>query len=125
MNPVSYHTKVPIIILDDSSFAEYREDTDDANVIAVNIIWNSVHSERTNRQYIPFLNTDKEIILKINGKDIPVSGFAESLPVLREELTQYSLTLVISESYYTSLGFNLTADETIYTVKLTDKPFRK
>ena len=117
----AYNTKVPIFILDDKSFAEYRGDANDANVVAVNIIWDSVNSERTDRQYVPFLNEGKEIDLNVNGKDIPVSAFNDSLPVLREELTQYALTLVMSESYYATLGFDLKPDETIYTIKMTDE----
>ena len=117
----SYNTKVPIFILDDASFAAYRGDGSDANVVAVNIIWDSVNSERTDRQYVPFLNSSKEITLNVNGTDIPVTAFADSLPILREELTQYALTLVMSESYYATLGFNLTAEEIIYTVKMTDE----
>ena len=117
----SYNTKVPIFILDDASFAAYRGDSSDANVVAVNIIWDSVNSERTDRQYVPFLDSSKEITLNVNGADIPVTAFADSLPILREELTQYALTLVMSESYYATLGFNLTAEETIYTVKMTDE----
>lgn len=117
----SYQTKVPMFILDDRSFAEYRDEASDVNVVAVNIIWDSVNSERTDRQYVPFLNSSQEITLNVNGTDIAVSGFAEALPVLREELTQYSLTLVTSESYYPSLGFDLPVYETIYTVKMTDE----
>lgn len=117
----SYNTKVPIFILDDASFAAYRGDGSDANVVAVNIIWDSVNSERTDRQYVPLLNSSKEITLNVNGSVIPVTAFADSLPILREELTQYALTLVMSESYYATLGFNLTAEETIYTVKMTDE----
>lgn len=116
-----YNIKVPIFILDDKSFAEYRGDAGDANVVAVNIIWDSVNSERTDRQYIPFLNEDNEIVLNVNGKDISVSEFADALPVLREELTQYALTLVTSESYYAALGFDLEAEKTIYTIKMKDK----
>lgn len=116
-----YNIKVPIFILDDKSFTEYRGDASNADVIAVNIIWDSVNSERTDRQYVPFLNESKEIVLNVNGKDIPVSEFADALPVLREELTQYALTLVMSESYYATLGFDLKAEETIYTVKMTDE----
>lgn len=112
---------MPIFILDDKSFAEYRGDANDANVVAVNIFWDSVNSERTDRQYVPFLNEGKEIVLNVNGKDIPVSAFADALPVLREELTQYALTLVMSESNYATLGFDLKAEETIYTIKMTDE----
>ena len=115
----AYNINAPIFILDDKSFTEYRGDANDVNVVAVNIIWDSVNSERTDRQYVPFLNEGKELVLNVNGKDIPVSAFAESLPVLREELTQYALTLVMSESYYATLGFDLKAEETIYTIKMT------
>lgn len=117
----AYNTKVPIIIMDDASFAAYRGEGSDANVVAVNIIWDSVNSERTNRQYVPFLNSSKEITLNVNGTDIPVTAFADAMPILREEMTQYALTLVMSESYYATLGFNLTAEETVYTVKMTDE----
>lgn len=116
----AYQTKIPIIVLDDSSFMEYCGRTE-ANVVAVNIIWDSVNSERTDREYVPFLNSEQEIVLSINGTEIPVSSFAKSLPVLREELDQYSLTLVMPESYYASLGFDLPIEETIYTVKMTDE----
>lgn len=115
-----YNTKVTIFILDDKSFAEYRGDAND-NVVAVNIIWDSVNSERTDRRYVPFLNAGKKIVLNVNGKDISVSAFADDLPVLREELTQYALTLVMSESYYENLGFDLKAEKTIYTLKMTDE----
>ncbi len=117
----SYVTKVPIYILDDVSFTEYAAESPEASVIAVNIIWDSVNSERTDRQYVPFLKSGSDIALDINGAVIPVSGFAQALPVLREELDQYSLTLVMSESYYISLGFDLPAEDPTYTVKLSDE----
>ena len=116
----AYNVKAPIYILDDNSFERYRGEKTNANVIAVNIIWDSIHSERTNRQYVPFLNADKEILLDVDGTTIPVTGFAKELPVLRESLEQYALSLVMSESYYASLGFNLDADEFFYTIKVED-----
>ena len=48
-NNGAYSIKAPIYILDDNSFERYRGKKIDANVIAVNIIWDSIHSERTNR----------------------------------------------------------------------------
>lgn len=117
----AYHTKVPIFILDDYSFEKYRGDASEAGVVAVNIIWDSVNSERTDRQYVPFLNENEEIVLNINEQDIPVFAFADALPILREELTQYALTLVLSESYYGALDLDLIAEETIYTVKMTEE----
>ena len=117
----AYNVKTPIYILDDNSFERYCGEKTDANVIAVNIIWDSIHSERTNRQYVPFLNTDKEILLNLEGTIIPVTDFAKELPVLRESLEQYALSLVMSESYYNSLGFNVDTDETFYTIKVEDE----
>lgn len=117
----AYNVKTPIYILDDNSFERYRGEQTDANVIAVNIIWDSIHSERTDRQYVTFLNADKEILLNIDGTTIPVTGFANELPVLRESLEQYSLSLVMSESYYDSLGFNLDANGSFYTIKVEDE----
>lgn len=116
----AYNVNAPIYILDDNSFERYRGEKTDAYVIAVNMIWDSIHSERTNRQYVPFLNDDKEILLDLERITIPVTGFANELPVLRESLEQYALSLVMSESYYDSLGFNLEADEYFYTIKVED-----
>ena len=116
-----YNVNAPIYILDDNSFERYCGEKTDANVIAVNIIWDSIHSERTNRQYVPFLNTDKEILLNLEGTIIPVTDFAKELPVLRESLEQYALSLVMSESYYNSLGFNVDTDEAFYTIKVEDE----
>ena len=117
----TFNVNVPIYILDDSSFEKYRGVATDADVIVVNTIWDSVHSERSNRKYVPFLDIRKKIVLDINGTNIPVSDFTSNLPILREELSQYSLTLVMSESYYDSLNLNMVADETIYTIKMTDE----
>ena len=119
-NNGAYSIKAPVYILDDNSFERYRGEKTDANVIAVNIIWDSIHSERTNRQYVPFLNDDKEILLDLEGIAIPVTGFANELPVLRESLEQYALSLVMSESYFDFLGFNLETDEYFYTIKVED-----
>lgn len=116
----TYNVNTPIYILDDNSFERYRGEKTDANVIAVNIIWDSIHSERTNRQYVPFLNDDKEILLDLEGITIPVTGFANELPVLRESLEQYTLSLVMSESYFDFLGFDLEADKYFYTIKVED-----
>ena len=119
-NNGAYSVNAPIYILDDNSFERYRGEKTDSNVIAVNIIWDSIHSERTNRQYVPFLNDGKEILLNIDGTTIPVTGFANELPVLRESLEQYALSLVMSESYFDFLGFNLEADKYFYTIKVED-----
>ncbi len=117
----AYNTKVPIYILDNNSFEEYRGETMDANVIAVNIIWDSINSERTDRQYVPFLNSNEEITLNVEGIEIYIEGFTQKLPVLREALEQYSLSLVMSESYYDSLGFDQDADNSFYTIKVEDE----
>ena len=120
-NNGAYNVKAPIYILDDNSFERYCGEKTDANVIAVNIIWDSIHSERTNRQYVQFLNADKEILLNLEGIIIPVTAFENELPILRESLEQYALSLVMSESYYDSLGFNLEVDEYFYTIKVEDE----
>lgn len=116
----TYNIEVPIFVLDDNSFEEYCKNGVKTNVIAVNIIWDSINSKRTNRQYIPLLDKTKEIPLSINDKKIHISSFSQNLPILREELKQYSLTLVMPETYYTSIGFNLVSDKTTYTIKLKD-----
>jgi len=40
---------------------------------------------------VPSLNSSKEITLNVNGADVPVAAFADAMPILREEMTQYFL----------------------------------
>lgn len=115
----TYRTQTPIYILDDASFEAYRGSNSDAQIVAVNIIWDSIHSERTAREYVPFLNSSKDISLELSGTKISISEFAQELPVLREELYQYSLTLVMSESYYKTAALGMPAEEIIFTIRIT------
>lgn len=121
----AYTVDVPIFVLDDSSFGEYRGEHSEEQIVAVNIIWDSVNSVRQDRKYIPFLDTSKEILLEIAGGNgtvsVNVSAFSDGLPRLREELEQYSLTLVVSESYYETIQEVFPAEETYYTVRMTDE----
>lgn len=116
----AYRVEVPVYVLDDVSFAAYSGDGTGMEIVAVNILWDSVHSEFTGRKYVPFLDETKEITLKLNGTPVEITGFTKELPMLREELRQYALTLVMSESRYQTLPLELPLGETMFTIRLTD-----
>lgn len=111
-----YCVQVPIYVLDDTGFANYCGT--DAQAAAVNVIWDSVHSERTGRQYVPFLKGG-EVTLTVDGQPVFVSEFTPELPKLREEFRQYALSLVMSERGYQASGLNLPLGNPIFTVRVT------
>jgi len=117
----AYKISVPIYILDDHSFTEYSGDASENAVVAVNIIWDSVNSERTARSYIPFLNEGTAISLTVSDTPIEVTCFTGELPSLREELKHYALSLVVSESTYASLLPDTTVEGLTFTAKAADE----
>ena len=116
----AYQVAVPIYILDDDSFYQYAGKTSHGQIIAVNMIWDSIHSKYTERRYIPFIDEGKNITLILDNEPITVSGFSYELPALREELEQYALTLVMGESTYASFWESASGALT-YTIKVADE----
>lgn len=112
-----YCLQVPLYILDDNSFSDYRGRDSDAQVVAINKIWDSLHSERTDRKYIPLLKSDT-VSIAVSGCPITLSAYATELPVLREEFKQGALSLVTSESAYQQSGLDLPVGNTCFTIRV-------
>lgn len=122
----TYQMNVWLYILDDASYETYcGAESTDKGAIVVNKIWDSVHSDWSNRVYLPLLKEQMgEITLtssedKINqanaekavdGKEsksdentINIFGYATEMPAIREEFKQSGITLILSETYYKHL----------------------
>ena len=91
----SYTVKAPVVIMDDSSFAQYCErigiaQTQSGSVI-LNRIWDSNNSNFRYKEFVPFLSGSQSSIVLQNTKDpaatvtVPVLGYTGEPPVLRED----------------------------------------
>ena len=104
----TYTIKAPIIIMDDEGFAKYCEQLgvipSEGGSIILNRIWDSIGSNFRYKEYVPFLSVNRESIVLQNEKEaaytvtVPVLGFAQEPPVLREEYENYALTQFLSVS---------------------------
>lgn len=104
----SIRVTVSIIVMDDESFAQYLKDSvpdaDGTGVVIWNRVWNSVTSNFRQKEYIPFLKEEKEMVV-LQGDNtgeitFAVAGFADKLPVLREEYNNGSLVLFVPFSLW-------------------------
>lgn len=106
----NYRIKVPVIVLDDQSFEQYSKEAgidvsgDTSGVILYNQIWDCIHSNFRNREYIPFLEkeTQKKLFLYNEDKtetgfNTPILGYTNTLPSLREEYEDFALVQFMSE----------------------------
>lgn len=96
-----WEVKAPVVILDDSSFQAYCEQIGipaslDGTII-LNRIWDSLNSVFRYRDYIPFIKENQTAISLHNAQekdgvaDIPVLGYTQEVPVLKEEYEDYAL----------------------------------
>jgi putative ABC transport system permease protein len=101
----SYTIKAPVVIMDDNSFAQYCEQIGitqaQSGSVILNRIWDSKNSNFRYKEFVPFLSGSQSSIVLQNTKDpaatvtVPVLGYTEEPPVLREEYDNYSLVQFI------------------------------
>ena len=104
----TYTIQVPIVIMDDSSFAAYCEQIgvspSGTGSVILNRIWDSVNSNFRYKEYVPFLTEEQDTIILQNRDDastavtVPVLGYTQEPPVLREEYGNYVLVQFLSVS---------------------------
>lgn len=95
----SFLVNSPIVVLNDSAFLTYCEQIGIApkldGGVVLNQIWDSLNSNFRYPAYVPFIDTgsNKIHLQSKEGKllEIPVIGYAEESPVLKEEYDNYSL----------------------------------
>lgn len=110
----SYLVKGPIVIMDDAGFKEYCEQigiTPEINGgIVLNRIWNSINSNFRYKEYVPFIKGEQNTITLQNARqgenpvEIPVLGFTQEPPVLREEYANYALVQFIPLSVWKEIA---------------------
>ena len=98
----------PVVIMDDSSFAAYCGQIgispSGTGSVILNRIWDSVNSNFRYKEYVPFLTEEQDTILLQNRDDasasvtLPVLGYTQEPPVLREEYDNYALVQFLSVS---------------------------
>ena len=102
-----YTIQAPIVIMDDSSFARYCAQIGvspaENGSVVLNRIWDSVNSNFRYKEYVPFLSGNLGTITLQNPADaangeLPVLGFTQEPPVLREEYDNYALVQFVSLS---------------------------
>lgn len=103
-----YSIQSPIVIMDDSSFSEYCEQigisSSGTGSVILNRIWDSANSNFRYKEYVPFLTEAQNTITLQNQDDetatvtIPVLGYTQEPPVLREEYDNYALVQFLSVS---------------------------
>lgn len=108
-----YLVKAPVILLDNESFYNYCEQIGVSGsldgAIVLNRIWDSVNSNFRYKKYVPFVKEDRATALlsfdSSIGRDgaaveIPVLGYTQREPVLREEYDDYALVYFIPLSVW-------------------------
>ena len=108
-----YTVQAPIVILDDRSFALYCEQIGVSSAengsVVLNRIWDSQNSNFRYREYVPFLSENQDTMTLRNQEDaaaaveLPVLGFTQEPPVLREEYDNYALVQFVSLSTWKQL----------------------
>ncbi|MDO4340336.1 MAG: ABC transporter permease [Eubacteriales bacterium] len=110
----SYLVKSPVVIMDDAGFKEYCEQIGitpegDGSVV-LNRIWDSVNSNFRYKEYVPFIKEEPDAILLQNAGqgenpvELPVLGFTQEAPVLREEYANYTLVQFIPLSMWKKIA---------------------
>lgn len=110
----SHLVKAPIVIMDDAGFKAYCEQIgitpEGDGSIVLNRIWDSVNSNFRYKEYVPFIKEEQStIVLQNAGQgenpvELPVLGFTQEAPVLREEYANYALVQFIPLSTWEKIA---------------------
>ena len=109
-----YYIQSPLVIMDDTGFMEYCEENgikpDTTGGIVLNRIWDSRNSNFRYKEYIPYLSGEQNTITlqNVSGTGeivtIPILGFAQEAPLLREEYNNYALVQFIPLSVWKQIA---------------------
>lgn len=109
-----YYIQSPVVIMDDKSFMEYCEqlgiEPNTTGGIVLNQIWDSINSNFRYKEYIPYLLEEQKTITLQNISQtenvatIPLLGFSQEAPLLREEYDNYALVQFIPLSVWEQIA---------------------
>lgn len=115
-----WEIRAPIVVLDDAAFLEYCQQAGVPSrpdgVIILNRIWDSINSVFRYREYVPFIKEDLTEISLHNaggegGMEVPVLGYTQEVPVLKEEYEDYALVQFVPLSLWKREGGAIQAVE--------------
>lgn len=118
-----YKVETPIVVLDDESFVKYCEtigvEPQLDGTIILNRIWDSINSVFRYPEYIPFVQESQNtIVLQNTAQDetveLPILGYTQEVPALREEYRDYCLVQFISTSLWKDISTQIGSEEDIY-----------
>lgn len=135
-----YCIDAPLMILDDEGFLEYCEQVGIApgldGAIVLNRIWDSVNSNFRYRQYIPYVKEnlismvlqndmqDRENTQTIDEITVPILGYTQDEPILREEYADYALVYVMPAALWRDIRASVTNNEPdVYIRILADRAY--
>lgn len=124
--------RAPIVVLDDNAFLEYCRKIGVTpgldGTIVLNRIWDSLHSVFRYREYVPFITENQKTVIfqNIGGTgnvEVPVTGFTQEVPVLKEEYDDYTLVQFIPLSLWKHISDQINGDkkDTYIRVLASDK----
>lgn len=101
--------EAPLVILDDAGFLRFCEEAGIApsldGAVLLNRVWDSLHSNFRDRQYLPFVQPGAAALTLADGDgtalgELPLLGLTDTPPNLREEYDQYTLVLFWPQSLW-------------------------
>ena len=100
-----FQVEVPIVVLDDTSFLTYCSrigiPPSSDGAVVLNQIWDSINSNFRYKEYIPFVQEDRDkttlhnISMNHQNVEIPILSYTQTAPILREEYKNYSLVHIM------------------------------
>lgn len=101
--------EAPLVILDDAGFLRFCEEAGIApsldGALLLNRVWDSLHSNFRDRQYLPFVQPGTAALTLADGDgtalgELPLLGLTDTPPNLREEYDSYTLVLFWPQSLW-------------------------
>lgn len=120
-----YLVKAPIVIMDDSGFEDYCRQIgivpETGGCVVLNRIWDSINSNFRSKEYIPFIKEQQGTVSLKNTAEaeqeveIPVLGYTQKTPVLREEYDNYALVQILPLTVWGQIAGELEkAEDNLY-----------
>jgi len=134
LNDNKYKVHVPLVIMDDESFADYcagigvKLISPLQGMVTINRIWDSVNSNYRFKSYIPFIKEQDNLVLSLAQDEVgtavvnvPVLAYTDKVPALREEYSNCTLVQVLPASTWQNLRDQVDFDvqETYINVRTT------
>lgn len=117
-----YLIQAPMIVMDDAGFEEYCRQIgirpDVGGAIVLNRIWDSVNSNFRYKEYVPYIKEERDTMIlhgigqEGKAAEIPVLGYTQDAPVLREEYDNYALMQFLPLSLWNEIAAKIGIEET-------------